>query len=69
MFPQGIDNLYKKKADPAASAPAKPAPAAAKAEPATAPSAASAGPVGTGRFSRMRVEIEGKSHEVTVEEV
>ena len=70
MFPQGIENLYKKKAEgDAPAAAAKPAPAAAPQGAAPAPVAAPAAPVGSGRFSRMKVAINGTSHEVSVEEL
>ncbi len=69
MFPQGIDNLYKKKEEPAPAQTPKPEtkPAStAKPTPTPAPSTA---PAGTGRTSRMKIHVSGQSHEVSVEEL
>jgi len=64
MFPQGIDKLYQKKADPKTE-PQKPG----NQQQAAPASPAAAKPAGTGRTSRMRINLEGQSHEVSVEEL
>mgnify|MGYP006270442403 CR=1 FL=1 len=65
MFPQGIDNLYKKKEEPEKPA-SKAAPAAAKPSPTPAPLPPSPG---SARASRMKIHLAGQTHEVSVEEL
>lgn len=65
MFPQGIDNLYKKKESPA---PSTPAPTEKKPEPPKTPAAAPAS-TGHGRKSHMKIHLSGQDHDVTVEEL
>ncbi|MEM0966535.1 MAG: pyruvate carboxylase subunit B [Verrucomicrobiota bacterium] len=66
MFPQGIENLYKKKVDKTP-APAAPVPKLTSTPVAPSTSGISGNPVGRG--SRMRIHLDGHSHEVTVQEI
>ena len=71
MFPQGIDNLYRKKepkGEPEAAAPA-PAATPGPAPGAAAKESASVSSFSTGRGSRMRIQVAGQTHEVSVEEI
>jgi len=67
MFPQGIDNLYKKKEPQGEPRAAAPAPAATP--PPAAKETASVSSFSTGRGSRMRIQVAGQTHEVSVEEI